>query len=68
VITKILVGAAIALTAAIGVAAPATADPTVFSYLSCNCRHVAPANSPAAADQMRDGIQAGLSDLQGIRG
>jgi hypothetical protein len=62
VITKILVSAAIALT--IGVAAPATADPSAFSHLSCNCRHAVPANSPAAHDRIRDGIQAGLSDCR----
>jgi hypothetical protein len=69
VITKILVSAAIALGATVGVAAPASADPSPFSNLGCSCQ--APGQQgtgPAVTEQMNQGIQAALTDLPGIRG
>ncbi len=68
-IMKVLVSAAIALGAAVGVAAPASADPNPFSNLGCSCQ--APGQQgtgPAVTDQINQGIQQGQSDLQSIRG
>jgi hypothetical protein len=62
VITKALVGAAIAVAAAVGVAAPAGADPTLFGVLSCGCQETAPSDSAIFTDHVTLGIQQGLSD------
>ncbi|HYB40102.1 MAG TPA: hypothetical protein VEF72_33290 [Mycobacterium sp.] len=73
-ITKILVSAAIAVVAAVGVAAPAVADPYAcrpalapapFCSLS---QAPAPKAGPAAPNQITQGIQKGLSDLQATQG
>jgi hypothetical protein len=63
VITKILLSGAIVLGAALGLAAQASADPSVFGNLSCGCREVAPADSPVLTDKLNQGIQQGLSSL-----
>jgi hypothetical protein len=69
VITKVLVSAASALAAAIGVAAPASADPSTFSNLSCSsCAGPVSVTSPAVIDQVNDGIREGFSDLRGFGG
>jgi hypothetical protein len=62
-ITKILFSGAIVLGAALGLAAPAGADPSVFGVLSCGCREVAPADGPALTDKLSQGIQQGLFSL-----
>ena len=69
-ITKVLVGAGISVAAAVGIAAPAGADPSVFGVLSCSCQQAAPAPDGEASvtDQVNEGIQRGLADLQGIGG
>lgn len=74
-ITKALVSAAIALGAAVGVAAPATADPNTFGNLSCSCHQAAPESTPGvpkpftANDQLNEGIQAAETQpLPGIPG
>jgi hypothetical protein len=68
VITKILVGAVIALGPYVGGAAPASADgnhagtaPNPFGGLSCSCRETAPPGSPAMRDEIARGIQQGRS-------
>jgi hypothetical protein len=65
VLTKILIGAAVALGAYVGGAAPVSADgnpigsaPNPFGGLSCSCRETAPPGSPA----LREGIQRGIRD------
>jgi hypothetical protein len=71
-ITKILVGAAIALFACVGGAAPASGepnpvstDPSPFSALSCNCQETTPAGS--AREEIDRGIQDGLhASLRGL--
>jgi hypothetical protein len=70
VITKVLFGAAVALSVAAGVATPASADPSAFGTLSCSCGGgvSAAVGGPTVTDQMNEGIQSGLSDLQGISG
>jgi hypothetical protein len=62
VITKVLVSAAIILAAAVEVAAPASADPTLFGVLSCGCHETAPSDSAIFTDNITQGIQQGLSD------
>ena len=61
-ITKVLVGAAIALAGALGVAAPAGADPTLFGVLSCGCQESAPPDSPTFSDHVNQGLRQGLSE------
>ena len=70
VITKLLVGAAIALGSCVVAAAPAGADsnpigpdPNPFSALSCGCRETAPAGSPAVRDEIDRGLREGHSAL-----
>lgn len=69
-ITKVLFSAAVALSAAAWVATPAGADPSAFGTLSCSCGGgvSAAVGGPTVTDQMNEGIQSGLSDLQGISG
>ena len=59
---KVLVSAAIAVAAAVGVAAPANADPTLFGVLGCGCQEPAPSDSAIFSDHVRQGIQQGLTD------
>jgi len=68
VITKILVGAVIALGPYVGGAAPASADgnqmgtaPNPFGGLSCSCRETAPPGSPAMREEIARGIREGRS-------
>ena len=68
VITKILVGTAIALGAFVGAAVPASADtnstgahPNPFSTLSCSCRETTPAGGPGRQEQINRGINSGVS-------
>jgi hypothetical protein len=68
VITKILVGGAVALGLYVGGAAPASADPnsmgsapTPFGGLSCSCRQTAPPGSPAAREAIERGLREGRS-------
>jgi hypothetical protein len=64
VITKVLLSGAIMFGAAVGVATPAYADPSVFGNLSCSCEQPAPGphGAPADKDQVNQGIQSGLTD------
>jgi hypothetical protein len=69
-ITKVMFGAAVALSAAVGVATPVSADPSSFSALSCSCKGVLRVSDggPTVTDQMNEGIRSGLADLLGIAG
>jgi hypothetical protein len=67
VITRVLVSAAIAVAAAMGVAAPASADPSPFNDLSCSCPPTVPEGGATVTDQLNKGIQTALTDLQGIQ-
>jgi len=50
-----------------GVAAPASADPSVFGVLTCdNCGQTVKKGGAPATDQMNVGIRAALTDPQGI--
>jgi hypothetical protein len=71
VITRILIGGAIVLGAAVGLAAPAVAETAnPFGNLSCgSCQTPASVTSPAVGDQIRHGLQDGLkTDLPAVRG
>jgi hypothetical protein len=70
VITKVLFSAAVALSVAVGVAIPVSADPSAFGVLSCSCGGglTAAVGGPAVSDQINDGIQNGFADLQGVSG
>jgi hypothetical protein len=70
VITKVLLSAAITLAAAVGAATPASADPSLFQVLSCNCEQPVTVLDGGAAvtDQTNLGVQNGLDYLQGIPG
>jgi len=67
-ITKILVGAAIALSAGLAAAAPVAAGPdatgtdqNTYGTLGCNCRETAPAGSPQLSEEISRGIREGLT-------
>ena len=68
-ITKTLISAAIVVGFCVVGAAPASADPdpsstypNPFSGLSCDCQETVPPDNPALREQeIRRGIQAGLS-------
>ena len=63
VITKALFSAAVALSVAVGVAIPVSADPSAFGVLSCSCgdRHTATVGGPTVSDQVNAGKIAGRS-------
>jgi hypothetical protein len=68
VITKMLVGAAVALGAGLAWAAPAAPDPNAISTdpspygtLGCNCRETAPAHSPQLSEEINRGLREGLT-------
>jgi hypothetical protein len=65
VISKILIGAAIAFSAAVGIATPAGADPSPFGTLGCSCKApvAVPGDKAPALDPMDQGIQNGLGSL-----
>jgi hypothetical protein len=66
VITKVLFSAAVALAVAVGVATPATADPSSFGTLSCGCEPTGSDGGAAVKDQIDQGIQSGLAYLHGV--
>ena len=62
---KLMVGAAIALTAIIATATPAAAEPSQFGTLSCSCNPAAgtPDSNSDLKSQVDAGIQRGLGSL-----
>jgi hypothetical protein len=73
VITRALFGAfgaTVAIIVGVAVATPVNADPSAFRALSCSCagQISAAVRSPSVWNQMNDGIESGLADLQGIAG
>ncbi|QLL08511.1 hypothetical protein [Mycobacterium vicinigordonae] len=67
-ITKVLSGAAIALSVAAATASSAGADQSVYSALSCDCdasRAIAAPGTQVFWQQANDGIEQGLDALQG---
>jgi hypothetical protein len=65
-LTKILIGAA-TLVAAVGVAAPANADPNLFGTLSCNCTETVSVETGLGADPIQQGMQSGLAEVRSVR-
>jgi hypothetical protein len=70
VFTKVLFSATVALSVAVGVAIPVNADSSAFGVLSCSCggglKHAV--GGPTGSNQINDGIQDGLVDLQEVSG
>jgi hypothetical protein len=66
VVSKVLACAALAIGAAVAIAAPAGADPSVFNDLSCSCPQTV-SNGGAVADQIDRGIQSGLAGTNVVR-
>lgn len=62
-ITKALVAGGITVLVGVGAAAPALADPTTFTNITCSCQAPPPQAGPSIQDQISQGIQQGLSDL-----
>jgi hypothetical protein len=66
VITKSLFTAAVVGAAALGLAAPAGADPSVFNDLSCGCPQTVSNRGPSDTDQIKRGIQSGLTGIDAV--
>jgi hypothetical protein len=66
VITKILFSGATVLAVSLGYAAPANADPSVFSDLSCSCPQTISNGGSSVTDQVTRGIRAGLTGTDGV--
>lgn len=66
-VSRILIGATVAVAAAIAVAAPAGADPSAFNDLSCSCPQKVSNTGPPPTDQLERGIQAGLTGVSAVR-
>jgi hypothetical protein len=66
----VLFSAAVALSVAVGVAIPVSADPSPFGVLSCSCggRPTVAVGGPTVLDQINNGIRDGLADVQGVSG
>jgi hypothetical protein len=67
VVSRILVGAALAAGTAIAIAAPAGADPSVFNDLSCSCPQTVSNGGIPLIEQLQRGIQAGLTGVDPVR-
>jgi len=67
VVSKILAGAALAVGAAVAIAVPAGADPSVFNDLSCSCPETVSNDGSSVADQIDRGIQSGLAGANVLR-
>ena len=65
-VPKILVSVALAVGAAVAVAAPASADPSVFNDLSCSCQQTVSNGGPSVIDQINRGIRAGLTGQDSV--
>jgi hypothetical protein len=57
-ISKVVAGGAIVIGLAIGLAAPASADPA-FDRLKCSCQVPGPDHSPVAQENINRGLQDG---------
>ena len=65
-ITKILLSGATILATSLGFAPPAGADPSVFSDLSCSCPQTVSNAGSSVTEQVKRGIQAGLTGTDGV--
>ena len=63
-------GATVAGSVGVAVATPVQANPSAFRVLSCRCagQISTVVGGPGVWDQMNDGIESGLADLQGVAG
>ncbi|OBJ01796.1 hypothetical protein A5660_22990 [Mycobacterium alsense] len=65
--SKILVGAVVAVGAAVAMAAPVGADPSVFSEIHCSCSQTVSSDGSSVADQIDRGLEAGLSGTPAVQ-
>jgi hypothetical protein len=63
VVSRFLVGAAVAFVTAIAIAAPSGADPGAFNDLSCGCPQTVSDGGISVTEQLQRGIQAGLTGV-----
>lgn len=56
-----LIGAAVAVSVGVVGAPGASADPSAFGALSCNCQETAAPGSPARKDEVAQGIQQSMA-------
>jgi hypothetical protein len=63
VVSRFLVGAAVAFVTAIAIAAPAGADPSAFNDLSCGCPQTVSDRGISVTEQLQRGIRAGLTGM-----
>jgi hypothetical protein len=66
VITKTLLSCAVVLGAALASPAPAGADPSAFNDLSCSCPQTVSNGASSVIDQIKRGIQAGLTGRDAV--
>jgi len=50
----------------VGAASPASADPNYYGVLNCSSCEAAPPVGYAYTDEVKNGIQDGLAELQGV--
>ncbi|SPM28590.1 hypothetical protein MTAB308_2077, partial [Mycobacterium terramassiliense] len=67
VVSRIIACAALAVGAAVAIAAPAGADPSVFNDLSCSCPQTVSNGGSSVADQIDRGIRSGLGGANVVR-
>jgi hypothetical protein len=68
-ITKVVFTVAITLATGLAMATPASADPSSFGALICNCTQPidVPHGNPALKDQVSRGIRSGRNSLHASR-
>jgi hypothetical protein len=66
-ITKVVLSAAITLSAVLALATPASADPSAFGPLRCSCTQPIdiPHGKLGVKDQIDRGLQSGLGSVHG---
>jgi hypothetical protein len=67
VVSRILVGVALAVGRAVAIPAPAGADLSVFNDLSCRCPQTVSNGGISLTEQLQRGIRAGLSGVNPVR-
>jgi hypothetical protein len=67
VVSRILIGVAVAAGTAVAIPAPAGADPSVFNDLSCSCPQTVSNGGTSLTEQLQRGIQAGLTGVDPVQ-
>ena len=66
-VSRILIGVAVAAGTAVAIPAPAGADPSVFNDLSCSCPQTVSNGGTSLTEQLQRGIQAGLTGVDPVQ-